>query len=144
MKNNIKNIIKNNKTIKQALKTLDSTAEKIILVVNENADFLGTLTDGDIRRALLKGASLETSIKTIFNKSFIYLNEDEFTKEKAIEMCKENKIIGLPILNNNLIASYSIEREVTREMYTLISQQILMSAEIIMRKTNKLGNASKG
>ena len=50
---------------------------------------------------------------------------------------------ALPILNNNLIASYSIEREVTREIYTLISQQILMSAEIIMRKTGKLANASK-
>ncbi|RAP34028.1 nucleotidyl transferase [Candidatus Marinamargulisbacteria bacterium SCGC AG-410-N11] len=106
MKNNIQNLIKNNTTIKQALKTLDSTAEKIILVVNENTDFLGTLTDGDIRRALLKDASLETSIEGIFNKSFIYLNEDEFTKEKAIEMCKENKIIGLPILNNKKIVSY--------------------------------------
>ena len=50
---------------------------------------------------------------------------------------------ALPIVDSNLIASYSIEREVTREIYTLISQQILTSAEIIMRKTDKLANASK-
>ena len=48
---------------------------------------------------------------------------------------------ALPILNNNLIASYSIERELTREIYILIAQQILMSAEIIMSKTGKLAVA---
>ena len=63
---------------------------------------------------------------------------DELMSEQSIYMDR-----ALPILNNNLIASYSIEREVTREIYTLISQQILMSAEIIIRKTDKLANASK-
>ena len=63
---------------------------------------------------------------------------DELMSEQSIYMDR-----ALPILNNNLIASYSIEREVTREIYTLISRQILMSAEIIMRKTGKLPNASK-
>ena len=50
---------------------------------------------------------------------------------------------ALPIVNSNLIASYSIEREMTREIYTLISRRILMSAEITMRKIDKLADAGK-
>ncbi len=63
---------------------------------------------------------------------------DELMLEQSIHMAR-----ALPIVNSNLIASYSIEKEVTREIYTLISQQILMAAEIIMRKTDKLTDASK-
>ena len=63
---------------------------------------------------------------------------DELIPEKSIYMDR-----ALPIVNSNLIASYSVEREMTREIYTLISQQILMSAEIALRKIDKLTDASK-
>ena len=63
---------------------------------------------------------------------------DELIPEKSIYMDR-----ALPIVNSNLIASYSVEREMTKEIYTLISQQILMSAEIALRKIDKLTDASK-
>jgi len=42
-------------TIKEAMAALDKTAEKVLLVVDENQALIGALTDGDIRRYILKG-----------------------------------------------------------------------------------------
>ena len=41
-------------TIKEAMEALDKTAEKVLLVVDEKQVLIGTLTDGDIRRHILK------------------------------------------------------------------------------------------
>ena len=53
--NSLKDIlIKRNTSIK-AMKALEKTAEKCLLVVNQDNKLLGTLTDGDLRRQILKG-----------------------------------------------------------------------------------------
>ena len=67
---NYKNILlKPTSTIKKALQIIDSGAMKIALVVDENEQLLGTLTDGDIRRGLLNDLSLESSIESIVFKT---------------------------------------------------------------------------
>ena len=40
-------------TIRKAMKALDKTAEKCLLVIDESGKLIGTITDGDIRRAIL-------------------------------------------------------------------------------------------
>ena len=85
-----------------------------------------------------RGLLIEQVLSCDLRYRLLSSSGDELMSEQSIYMDR-----ALPILNNNLIASYSIESEVTREIYTLISQQILMSAEIIMRKIDKLANASK-
>ena len=85
-----------------------------------------------------RGLLIEQVLSCDLKYRLLSSSGDELMSEQPVYVYR-----ALPILNNNLIASYSIEREVTREIYTLISQQILMSAEIIMRKTDKLANASK-
>jgi CBS domain-containing protein len=64
-------------TIKEALKKLDETAEKVLLVVDEKNTLLGTLTDGDIRRYILKTGSIEGNIQNVFSKNPIvaYANQ---------------------------------------------------------------------
>ena len=42
-------------TIRKAMRVLNKTAEKCLLVVDENKKLLGTLTDGDLRRSILRG-----------------------------------------------------------------------------------------
>ena len=85
-----------------------------------------------------RGLLIEQVLSCDLKYRLLSSSGDELMSEQPIYVDR-----ALPILDNNLIASYSIEREVTREIYTLISQQILISAEIIMRKTGKLSNASK-
>ena len=50
-----KAILSNNVSIEDAVINLNNSSLKIILVVDNNNKFEGTITDGDIRRGLLKG-----------------------------------------------------------------------------------------
>lgn len=69
------------------------------MVVDENKKLIGTLTDGDIRRYILKTGSLEGNIDSIFNKKckYIYINEID----KAREIIFKYKIELLPVVNEN-------------------------------------------
>ena len=104
-------------------------------VVIEISDLFLLRRDGARDR---RGLLIEQVLSCDLKYRLLSSSGDELMSEQPIYINR-----ALPILNNNLIASYAIEREVTREIYTQISQQILMSAEIIMRKTGKLANASK-
>ena len=59
----MKNItVKLDITIRQAMKTLDKTAEKCLLVLDEDDKLLGSLTDGDLRRGILSGMNFLENI----------------------------------------------------------------------------------
>ena len=62
MKKYKKFLIKNNLTIYRAMEKLQFSALKQLLVVNNKDKLLGTLTDGDIRRAFLKGFNISDKI----------------------------------------------------------------------------------
>ena len=56
-------------TIEEALKVIGNGAMKIVLIVDKSDKLLGTLTDGDIRRGLLNGLDLKSSIESIIFKT---------------------------------------------------------------------------
>jgi dTDP-glucose pyrophosphorylase len=57
-----------NEPIVQALKTMDRAARQILLVVEEDDRLAGTITDGDVRRALLEGVNLREPVSRIMNR----------------------------------------------------------------------------
>ena len=96
---NIDNIKLNiNSTIKEALKIIDNGALQIALVVNENDILLGTLTDGDIRRGLLKGLDLNSSIKSIIFKTPTIAKISD-TKEEILKLALSKKLHQIPIVD---------------------------------------------
>ena len=79
----MKNIIISKKTkIKIALKILNNAQSKCLVVVNSKKDniYLGTITDGDIRRALIKKISLNNTVEKIYNKKSKYLKQSILKK----------------------------------------------------------------
>ena len=54
-------------SIIEAMRLMDETALQIIMVVSGERQLLGTVTDGDIRRAILKGTELKEPIDTVMN-----------------------------------------------------------------------------
>ena len=77
-------LIKQNSTIKEALKKLNHTGEKCLVVVNQNKMLLGTLSDGDVRKAILKkGTSVDSSIKNIFQRNPKYFVQGKFNINQA-------------------------------------------------------------
>jgi dTDP-glucose pyrophosphorylase len=85
-------------TIKDALQIIDSGAIKIALVVDKNDILLGTITDGDIRRAILNGKSLNDSIEDVYFKNPITVSIDE-NKENIINLCTSKKIYQIPVVD---------------------------------------------
>ena len=88
-----------NSNIKQAIKILNKYSSRTLMVVDKNESLIGTLSDGNIRRAIINGFNLETSINKIYNKNpiFIYENEIDFKKLKKIFLKK--KIYLIPLVN---------------------------------------------
>ena len=86
-------------TIKEALKKLDKTAEKTLVVIDENNKLLGTLTDGDIRRHIIKTGNIEGVIEHIYNKNPIFLTAKNATKENIKNALLKNRIELLPIVD---------------------------------------------
>ena len=100
MKNYRKVLLKPTSTIKEALQIIDSGAMKIALVVDDDEKLLGTLTDGDIRRGLLQGLSLDDSIESIINNDPTVCNVED-TKEKILEIATEKKLYQVPIVDKS-------------------------------------------
>ncbi len=76
-----KYLITETESIYQALKKIDQNAEGILFVVDDKRKLKGTLTDGDIRRTILKGVALEDSIHLAMNEQFIYVLNDASFEE---------------------------------------------------------------
>jgi len=98
---NIQNIKLNiNSTIKEALQIIDNGALQIALIVDENDTLLGTLTDGDIRRGLLKGLDLNSSIESIIFKTPTVAKISD-TKEDILKIALAKKLHQIPIVDAN-------------------------------------------
>ncbi len=93
-------LLKPTSTIKEALEVIDSGAMRIALVVDDNNKLLGTLTDGDIRRGLLKNLSLKDSIETIIFKTPTVCSVED-SKEYILEVATAKKLYQMPIVDKD-------------------------------------------
>lgn len=91
-------IIGENSTIQDAIENLNNSKLQIALVCNSEMNCLGTLTDGDIRRGMIRGLNLKNSAKEICQENFRYLNIG-FTEQDALDYMKDYNIRHLPVLN---------------------------------------------
>jgi dTDP-glucose pyrophosphorylase/predicted transcriptional regulator len=98
---NYKNVtLHPNSTIKEALRIIDSGAMKLAIILDENEKLVGTVTDGDIRRGLLGGLSLDDSVEGIIFKTPTVCRIED-TKERILEIAIEKKLYQIPIVDNN-------------------------------------------
>ena len=85
--------------VRDALIKLDKLASDAILFLVDNENqLIGSLTDGDIRRGLIKGLSLESSLKEFKQPNFSFIFEDEDVLEK-LELYKSKFFKVIPVLN---------------------------------------------
>ena len=97
-----KTYVKLNQKISDALKSLTNSQFKICIVVDKKNYFKGILNDGDIRRALLKGKSLDTKVSEIYNKNPIVLKKN-FNKELSLKKLEDKKIDQAPIISKKKV-----------------------------------------
>lgn len=87
-------------TIRRALEVIDSGAMKIALVVDANQKLMGTISDGDIRRAILKGVGLDSMIEGFYNTSPTTCGIDD-SREKILQLAAAKKIYQIPVVNSD-------------------------------------------
>jgi len=93
-------------TIRTAMRQLDKTAEKCLFVVDEQETLIGTITDGDVRRAILKGHGLDETIDGMFNKYPVAIrmttlsSRDNQVNEEATRLMKKHRVEVVPVLND--------------------------------------------
>ena len=80
-----------NSNIRQAIKILNRHGTKTIIVLDRYKKLAGTLSDGDIRRSIIKGFNLESSINNIYNKNPIFIYENEIDKKKIRKIFLKKK-----------------------------------------------------
>lgn len=106
-------------TIQQAIYSLEISSVKIVLVVSEGNRLVGTLSDGDIRRAFLKGMKLDSVIDEVIHRNPLAV-PPEISRELVLQLMQINKIQQLPIVDkeglvvglhlwDNIIAPKAVE-----------------------------------
>ena len=85
-------------TLHQTMEVLDQTRLGIVLVVDEDARLLGTVTDGDIRRGILCGVSLESPVSEVMNPDFISVTL-EATPQDALDIMRSRLVKQVPVLD---------------------------------------------
>lgn len=95
---NVENYIVNHDlSIIDALGKLDSCAKKILFICNEKKQLVAAITDGDVRRWILKNGDLSASVDKIANFNPKYIFDADIIKAKNYML--KNSISALPVLN---------------------------------------------
>lgn len=87
-------------TILKAMEIIDVSALQIGLVVDEQNHLLGTLTDGDVRRGILKGLALSEPVEQVMNRNPITIKEGE-GREEILKAMRERMLRQLPVLDES-------------------------------------------
>lgn len=97
-----KYVITTGATVLDALKALDGTSHdsQTLFVIDENERMVGTLTDGDIRRGLIGGVTLSTSVSKIMNTSFKFVRVGQ-NDAKLLKEFRARQIYFIPVLDED-------------------------------------------
>ena len=90
-------------SIKNAMKSLDETAERCLIVIDKKNRLLGTITDGDIRRGILKGLTISQKVSNCYNAKPFVLLKNNYNKVKVLSLFKEMKLDLLPVVDKSNI-----------------------------------------
>jgi dTDP-glucose pyrophosphorylase len=86
-------------TLEQAIIVLDNAAMRIALIVDKDDKLLGTLTDGDVRRALLKHLSLDTPVSEVMN-SQPRMGKYNWSKSRIHSVLEKYELLQLPMIDS--------------------------------------------
>lgn len=93
-------IISHTLTIKNALEKLNESRGRTLFIVDNANKLVGTLSDGDIRRGLLKGCNLDTLVTEVAHKNYKFVQENN-TNKQELDVLKKSDITLIPIVDKD-------------------------------------------
>ncbi|MBL5900979.1 CBS domain-containing protein [Lelliottia amnigena] len=91
-------LIKPTCSILEALEVINKEAMRIALIVDNNNQLLGVVTDGDIRRGLLNGMPLNIDVKNVMNDNPI-IASPETSKKELNNLMSKFGVLSIPLVN---------------------------------------------
>lgn len=96
---NIKLISQENVTLAEAIEKLDRAGLGVLLIVSENRKLVGLITDGDIRRSILRGVQLSDKIDRVMNQKFLSATVATSRRE-CLRILRDHRLRHLPIVDD--------------------------------------------
>jgi len=93
-------IIKCDTSLREAISKINTSALQVALVLSPDQTLAGVLTDGDIRRALLAGKNLQTSVLEVMNPHPI-VAPVSMTQSKMLSLMRRHVLHQLPLIGEN-------------------------------------------
>ncbi|MDB4638769.1 nucleotidyltransferase family protein [bacterium] len=115
-------------SIGDALKALDDSAQQITFVVSSDDVLIATVTDGDVRRGLLRGLTLSTSVMEVANKSFISMPPSS-SRSELIEIMKGRSLLNIPIVDDagRIVSLCSLKDLVSQKQSSIKNPVVVMA-----------------
>ncbi|HDZ33956.1 MAG TPA: CBS domain-containing protein [Pseudoalteromonas sp.] len=89
-------------TIREALEVIDGGALRGAIVVDQENRLLGVVSDGDIRRGILSGISLDSPVANVMNKNPIVTSQAT-SRKKTIELMESKGILSVPLVEDGVV-----------------------------------------
>ena len=98
----IKYTVFDNSTISHSIKKINDLQSKAVIVINaKTKKVVGTLSDGDLRRAFLKGKKIKENIKGIYNKKFFYILKIPRDRKKIEKIFEKGRYQFIPVVDRS-------------------------------------------
>ena len=125
-------------SIRDAIEVIDNGAAQVALVVDSNKKLLGLVTDGDVRRGIIKNLSLDGAVSSIMTNSPIVLSLGA-KKAEILQLMREKLIHHIPLVDGNgCVCSLEV-------LDDLLKKRSLSNPVVIMAggKGERLGSLTK-
>ncbi len=109
----------------ETVKKMDQHEKSIALVIDEKSRLLGILTEGDIRKVILKGIALNENVKKTMNRNPFCLNTG-YSDGEMIRIMKDRNLYHLPIVDDHKTVKGIVFKD------TFVQQKILLCSVVIM------------
>lgn len=93
-----KALLREGATMQDAIRNLNESAQQITLIVSDDGVLTGTVTDGDIRRGLLRGLTLDAPVDSIVNRKPLVV-PPLLGRESVLQFMQANLLLQLPIVD---------------------------------------------
>lgn len=94
------NVLREDAPVIQALQIIDQMLAKIALVVDHNGKLVGSIVDGDVRRAFLSGHTLQTPVREVMHKA-PYVLPLNTSRQKILEAMHVLDIKQIPLVTSD-------------------------------------------
>ncbi len=98
-----KHIVLIDQNIRTAIRAIKKSGLKCVVVVNNQNKMLGIISDGDIRKLILKNISIKEKLNNYFNKNAFYLIQGKYTESQAKSLFLKEDYAIIPVLNKDRV-----------------------------------------